>query len=481
MNNSGEITLVQINDTHAYFELHPELFWSPQGASYRPAGGYARIAALLKQIREQKPGRVLAFDGGDTLHGTYAAVQTKGAALLPILNSLALDGMTGHWDFAYGPKRLKWLASQLNYPMLAANCFDETTNELIFPPYSIYEAGGIRVGVIGLAAYIVDKTMPAHFSEGIRLTIGNEELPPIIRKLREEERVGLVVVVSHLGFSQDMQLAQEVDGIDVVLSAHTHNRLFEPARTNNTLIIQSGCHGSFVGQLDLTVENGKVVDARHRLITVEMDIPPDSEVEALVNEALAPYRQELSELVGHTDVALNRNTVLESTMDNFLLSAILAKTGAEIAFSNGWRYGAPVPVGEITLNDLYNITPMNPPVSVVEMRGEEIWAMLEENAESTFARSAYDQMGGYFKRSRGLNIYLKIENPKGQRTQEIFAGSERLDPKRIYTAAFVTTQGVPAKYGQNRREVGIGAVEAMREALERGQADGRLMGNVVAV
>jgi 2',3'-cyclic-nucleotide 2'-phosphodiesterase (5'-nucleotidase family) len=186
-------------------------------------------------------------------------------------------------------------------------------------------------------------------------------------------------------------------------------------------------------------------------------------------------------LVGHTDVALNRNTVLESTMDNFLLSAILAKTGAEIAFSNGWRYGAPVPVGEITLNDLYNITPMNPPVSVVEMRGEEIWAMLEENAESTFARSAYDQMGGYFKRSRGLNIYLKIENPKGQRTQEIFAGSERLDPKRIYTAAFVTTQGVPAKYGQNRREVGIGAVEAMREALERGQADGRLMGNVVAV
>jgi len=72
-------------------------------------------------------------------------------------------------------------------------------------------------------------------------------------------------------------------------------------------------------------------------------------------------------------------------MDNFLLQALLESTGAQVAFSNGWRYGAPVIPGKITMNDLYNIIPMNPPVSTVELTGGEIRAMLEENLERTFS------------------------------------------------------------------------------------------------
>ncbi len=60
------LTLLQVNDMHAYFDIHPELFWTGSGAVYRSVGGYARIAALMKQIRAERPGRVLAFDGGDT-------------------------------------------------------------------------------------------------------------------------------------------------------------------------------------------------------------------------------------------------------------------------------------------------------------------------------------------------------------------------------------------------------------------------------
>lgn len=476
-----ELTLIQVNDVHSYLELHTELFWTAKGAQYRPAGGYARIATLIKQIRAERPGRVLLFDGGDTLHGTHVAVQTRGEALLPILNALGFDAMTGHWDFAYGPQHLKALSAQLNYPMLAANCFDEKTDRPYFPPFKVCEVAGLRVGVIGLAAYILDKTMPPSFSQGIYLTLGTEVLPGLIAQLRQDEQADLIVVVSHLGFPQDLQLAHDVEGIDVILSAHTHNRVTTPARVNQTLIIQSGSHGSFVGRLDLTIEDSAVSAYHHELITVDETIIPDKEVQALVEAALAPTRAELAHIVGETNLALHRNTALEATMDNFLLRSLIECTDAQLAFSNAWRYGAPIAPGPVTLGDLYNIIPMNPPVSTIDLTGAEVHAMLEEALEHTFSRSPYQQMGGYLKRSLGLSMYVKLENPAGQRIQRLFIGDKTLDPKQVYPTTFVTLQGVPAHYGQNRQNLDIHAIDAMQQALARGPVDSALRGSVVVI
>jgi 2',3'-cyclic-nucleotide 2'-phosphodiesterase (5'-nucleotidase family) len=401
--------------------------------------------------------------------------------MIPVLNSLGLAGMTGHWDFAYGPARLQELASRLTYPMLAVNCYHEDSQKRVFPAFSLWEMGTLRVGVIGVAATIVDKTMPPHFSKGISLTLGKDELPETIAHLRDHERVNLIVVVSHLGFAQDLQLAEDVSGIDVLLSAHTHNRVRTPARVNDTLVIQSGCHGSFIGRLDLTIEGGRITDYQHALITVSESVTPDPDVQALVDDAMSPYREPLSEVVGRTDVALNRNTVFEATMDNFLLQAALRQTDAQVAFSNGWRYGAPIPIGPITRNDLYNITPMNPPIGVVDLTGEEIQHMLEENLEHTFSRQPYQQLGGYLKRMAGVTMYAKLENPHGQRIQQLFVQGKPLDLKRVYSTAFVTEQGVPAKYGTNRQLASIFAVEAMRELLLHSAAGWELSGSFVAI
>lgn len=479
---SNRLTIVQMNDSHAYLDLHQELFWSGNHAEYRRVGGYARIATILSQVRAAKPGQVLALDGGDTIHGTYAAVQTQGEALIPILNALRFDAMTAHWEFAYGPKQFQKVASQLTYPVLACNVYDQASREAVFPAYRICEVGGLRVGVIGIAATIVDKTMPPSFSKGLYFTLGNEELPGCIHKLRVEEKADVVIVLSHLGFPQDMKLAQEIKGIDVLLSSHTHNRLFVAQQVNNTIVIQSGAHGSFLGILELETQNGQIVDFQHELLIVEESIQPDRTVQALVDEVLAPYRAELSQVVGHTSTALHRNTMLESTMDNLLLQSLLEETGAQIAFSNGWRYGAPVVPGPIILNDLWNIIPVNPPVSLVELTGDEIRTMMEENLEHVFAHDPYQQMGGYVKRMLGLNSYIKVENDAGHRIQELFVQEQPLKSDQVYTAAFVTAQGVPYKYGANRRELEFRAIEALQKyLLENNPVEMVLRGTVVAV
>ena len=456
-----------MNDSHAYFDLHQEMFWQGDHAVYRPAGGYARIATIVKQIRAESQGHILFCDCGDTMHGTYPALDTQGQALIPILNSLGLDVMTAHWEFAYGPKVFNQRVAELNYPMLASNVYNKETKKPIYRSYAIKEIGGLRIGLVGIASNIVDKTMPPSFSTGISFTLGRDELPPIVDRLRTQEKVDLIILVSHLGFPQEIKLLSEVPGIDICLSGHTHNRLYKPVLNGKTIVIQSGCHGSFLGRLDIEVDDRKIVDYRHRLIEVEAAIQPDPTVDELIRQALAPYKNDLAEVVGETATALNRRTTLEATMDNFLLQALLESTGAQLAFSNGWRYGAPIVPGKITLNDLYNIIPMNPPVSTVELIGEEIKEMLEENLEMTFSCNPYQQMGGYVKRCLGLNVYFKIENSSGNRIQKLFIGNEEVQSDRYYTAVFVTLQGVPQKYGRNRENRSERVIDTLRAYLVR--------------
>ncbi len=479
---SKKLTLLQINDTHAYLESHQELFWNGKEAVYKEVGGYARIATLIKDIKAEKNNQVLVLDNGDTIHGTFAAVNSKGKAMLPVLNKMGIEGMTAHWEFGYGPEIFMEITKELNYPMLAINAYNEKSDELLFDPYLIKDYNGLKVGIIGIAATIIDKVMPDWFSEGIYFTMGKEELPHYIDKLRNEKKVDLVVVLSHLGFPQETKLAEEIDGIDVLLSGHTHNRVHKPALINETIIIQSGCHGSFVGRLDLEIANRKVVDFRHQLLTVEKSITEDEEIKAEIDKIIKPDRDKLNEVLGYTNIALHRNLVMESTMDNLLLDSLLDLTGAEMAFSNGWRYGAPIVPGPITRNDLWNIIPVNPPVSTVKLSGEELWEMMEANLENTFSRNPYDQQGGYVKRSAGINLYFKIENPAGERIQKLFVQGEEVNFDRIYDVVFVTSQGVRAKYGSERKELDINAIENLQRYLKKvKRVEPKLRNSIVGV
>ena len=482
MSAPGRLTIVQLNDTHGYVEPHPELVWTSAGPSYPIMGGYARIGSLLASFRRDNPDGVLALDNGDTFHGTYPAVTTRGEALVPLINALKLDAMTAHWEFAWGPQHYEALAAQLDHPMLAINCYEEASGRRPFPASITLDRGGMKIGVIGIAATIVDKSMPKHFSQGLRFTSGFDELPQEIARLRQDGKADLVVVLSHLGFPQDVLLAKTVAGIDILLSGHTHNRLETPIKVGNCIIIQSGCHGSFIGRLDLDVANGRIMAVNHSLIPVDDTVLPDPAMQAQVDRLMAPLRPLLEEVVGRTEIGLHRNNNLSAPMDDILLAAISSTAGTDIAFSNGWRYGAPIPPGPVRLNDLWNIIPGNPPVSTVSLTGAEIVTMMEENLERTFSSNPLGQMGGYLKRFRGLTIYGKIENPAGNRIERIFVCGKELDRDGRYRAAFVTEQGVSSKYGTDRTQSEVHAIDSLRAFFaEGGMLDARRLGRFIPV
>lgn len=452
-----------VNDVHGYVEQHNELFYTGGEEIIQKAGGYDRIATLFKDIKRGNSNS-LFFDGGDTFHGTLPLIESKGEALIPILKKLDFSAMVGHWDFAYGPEQLKHLMSQLNYPLLGINIYNHN-GTLFTTPYIIKEINSTKIGIIGICSNIIDKTMPKHFSEGIEITDGSKELPFYIENLRNQG-VNIIILLSHNGFPQDVELLNNTTGVDICLSAHTHNRLYEPVKVKDTILIQCGCHGSFVGKLEVNITENKITGHNYKLICVSESMVPDEEIKSMVEMIMKPYNRLKVEKIGNTKRILHRYSTMESTMDNLLLSSIKFISKSDIAFSNGWRYGCPVNVGEISKWNLYNIIPMNPVISTVDMTGKEIITMLEENLERTFSSMPMNQMGGYVKRSMGIHVKMRIENPAFNRIQEVYFNREHLQMDKIYKVSFVTSQGVPEKYGSHRTDLEIKAVEAMEIYLK---------------
>ena len=458
-----KLNILFINDVHGYLAPHPELFYNKDGETIEKVGGYASIAGYVNKVRTENPNTLL-FDGGDTLHGTKPVVDSEGELLVPILNAMKVDALVGHWDFAYGPEKFKTISGQFKFPVLGCNVYKED-GSLFFQPTIMLEQAGLKIGVIGICAMIVDKVMPEKMSKGLKFTTGEEELPKYIKELKQNG-ADIIILLSHNGFPQDVDLLKKISGIDICLSAHTHNRIYEPIIINDTKIVQCGCHGAFVGNFSLEFQDKKIHNCTYELVKLDETTPKDEIVENMVKDALKPYKGISENVVGKTSEILHRYDAINSKMDNLLLRAIAHETKTKIAFSNGWRYGAPIPAGDITENDLYNMAPMNPPVSTVELTGSEIKTMLEENLERTYCSNPMHQMGGYVKRVFGLQINMRIENPKGHRIQEIYFENVHLEPDTTYKVSFITTQGVAKKYGKNREKMEIKTIEVIKNYLK---------------
>ena len=430
---STEITIIQQNDTHGYLEPHPELFWHHSKPVFKTAGGFARIAGYVQSIRQQKQ-NVLFVDGGDLFHGTGPLVMSKGEIIVPLLSKMKIDAyVPGNWDFAYGPKQLSTLMGGLPAPSISANVMDLTSQKTFFQPYVIKEIHGIRVGLIGLTYPYVSDTMPPSFSDGLSFDLGVDRLPAIIEKLRGEEHVDLVMVASHMGLPLEVKLATIVNGLDVILSGHSHDRITRPIIQNGCIIIQSGASGSFLGRLDIKVEMGNITDFKHQLVFLSSEeYPEDPEVAHMVMEMLKPYRRQLDPVIGQLSTPLHRMTLNESPMDQLITDAYLHYTKADIAFSHGWRYGAPILPGPVTVKELYQIIPANPELFTLELDGQAVLKILESNLEQVYASDPFEQKGGYVLRSSNINMAYKPYNPKGHRIQHIEIKGEQLQLDKLY-------------------------------------------------
>ena len=480
----GNVSLIHVTDIHA--QLKPIYFREPEinigvgdnrgqvphvtGAEYRKAygidknswssyalsyedfasmakeygrvGGLDRVATVVKAMRADRPDALL-LDGGDTWHGSYTCYHTQGQDMVNAMNALKPDAMTFHWEFTLGSERVNEIIEDLPFAALGQNIFDAEWDEPAenFDPYEFFERGGVKIAVIGQAFPYMPIANPRWMFPELSFGIRDKRMQEMVEEVRAEG-AELVVCLSHNGFDVDKQMASRVNGIDVILSGHTHDALPEPYIVNNTLIVASGSNGKFVSRVDLDVQSGQVMGFRHKLIPIFSDvITPDEEMSSLIDAERAPYLAQMSEVIGETgdSQTLYRRGNFNGTWDDLICDALLSERDAEIALSPGVRWGPSILPGQkITREDIWNVTSMTYPEAYrTEMTGEFLHVVLEDVADNLFNPDPYYQQGGDMVRVGGLGYHIDIRKPQGERitNMTLLKTGEVIDPTKSYVVA----------------------------------------------
>ncbi|MCP3062650.1 5'-nucleotidase C-terminal domain-containing protein [Myxococcus sp. K38C18041901] len=230
--------------------------------------------------------------------------------------------------------------------------------------------------------------------------------------------------------------------VDVHLSSDTHERTYVPIEQSGSWVVEPGAFGSFLGRLDLWLEEGRVVDRRWELVELTASrFPEDPEMARHVEAALTAHDQALSAQVGHTDVTLARYAVVENPLDNMLADAIRAAGGTEIGLSNGFRFGTPLLSEPVREADLWNLFPVTNKLKTGKVSGRQLRAFWEQELENVFAKNPEHRFGGWLPRPSGMTLRFRADAPKGQRLLALEVAGEPVVDSRLYSVTACERDG----------------------------------------
>lgn len=450
------VTLLQTTDVHCQLHPHDEMFWEGGQSVFRTAGGYAQLATYFKQVKKKNPNTFL-IDTGDMFQGSQLSSETTGKAMQPILDALEYNlYLPGNWEVVYGKGAMQQLLGGLQGPKICTNMYhdlgDGKKGELIFPPYYTWGVAGIKIGFLGYTDPLVPVRQSPHYSRGIIYTHPEENLQHYVKVLREQEQCDLVILLSHLGLSQQIALANSkaCEGVDYIFGGDTHERVRKPIQCTYAKVVEPGAFGSFVGKLDLVVENGKIVGERYSLVEVyPAKYKADPEVQAVIRQNEQPYAEKMNKIIGYSKVPLYRYFVVENTIDTLIIDALKWKIGTDIVLSNGFRFCPPRSkkdaTGNIPITEgfLYDMLPVESQVRTGKVTGRQLSEWLEKELNNVFARDASKRLGGWIVKFKGMTVEFKAFEDMGKRVQSIKVNGQPLAPEKMYSVCACEREGDP--------------------------------------
>ena len=451
------ISILQTTDVHCQIHPHDELFWEDNKAVFRKTGGYAYMATMLNDLKKKNPNTYI-IDTGDMFQGSELSVKTTGEAFVPILDALKYDlYLPGNWEVIYGKKQMQSLLGKLNAPKICTNMYHDLgegkKGELIFQPYQIWNVAGAKIGFLGYTDPLVPIRQSPVYSKGIIYTKPEENLAHYIDVLKNQENCSYIIMIAHLGLSQQIALANmpECEGVNYILGGDTHERVRKPIVCKYAKVVEPGAFGSFIGKLDLTVQNGKVTADNYELLEVASPkIKPDPTIQKLLNEKELVYKEHIDTVIGHSTIPLYRYFVVENPIDTMILNGLKWKfPEIDIVLSNGFRFcpprTTPDQTGNIPITNgfIFDMLPVDSTIRTAKASGKQIKDWLEKELNNVFAKDASKRFGGWVVKFKGMEITFNAFGETGKRVQTVSVNGDPIDDSKLYSILACEREGDP--------------------------------------
>lgn len=463
------LTVMHTNDTHAHIE------------------NIARRVTAIKQVRAEHSNSLL-LDAGDVFSGTLYFNEYKGQADLEFMNYIGYDAMTfGNHEFDLGTEPLAKFVENAKFPFVSANVNfskdknmkDRFNDELAANPFNgeiyngiVKEVNGEKIGIFGLTtAETKDISSPG---DDVEFENYIEEAQKAVQQF-EQQGVDKIIALTHIGYQDgggdnDVTLAKEVEGIDVIVGGHSHDKLAAPVVDTTgeepTVIVQANEYSKFLGVLDVEFdEKGRVVEHKGELIDIDKkasdakDAPyvlqDDAQAAKILAEKYKPAVDAFKQtIVGATSVALDGERAnvrtKETNLGNLITDGMLSKAktinpNTVIALQNGGGIRASIDSGDMTLSEILTVLPFGNSLGIMELTGKEIREALEHSV------ALAPEQSGAFLQVSGLKFTYDSRKPAGERVIAVEVKEDgktyvALDAEKKY---FVATNTFTAKGGDS--------------------------------
>ena len=359
-----EIAILSVNDMHSNIDLFP------------------KFATLVDSLRAVYPD-LLLFSAGDNRTGNpvndqYTPVNYP---MIALMNEVGFDlSAVGNHEWDANIVNLQNDIERAKFPFLCANVFIPEAVNLDIKPLQTYDIHGVKIAVVGMIELRHDGLPGAHPDNLREVSFKPAtQVLPQYQYLRNQNDV--VILLSHCGFEDDLELAQATPWLDAIIGGHTHTLIEHPSQTNGVLITQSGSHLKYATLVRLQVKDHKVVGKEAFVLDVNKIRKEKPEIKKMVdgfNDAPA-----LNEAIA---VAKSKFETPEE-LGSMLTDTIREVSGADFAFQNtGGIRITHLKKGPITVKDVYSIDPFNNDVVVYQMNGAQV---------KRFIINTYRKNGGY--------------------------------------------------------------------------------------
>jgi 5'-nucleotidase len=454
--------ILHINDLHSRMEAinrFDSTCSAEEATEGKCFGGIARVATKINERRDalrSENGNVIVLDAGDQFQGSLFYPAYKGADSAEFMNKIGFDAMAvGNHEFDDGPPVLSAFIDAVEFPLISGNTkVADAETDLVgkIEEWTILEVGGERVGILSVLATDTDITA----SPGPNVTFEDEieYLKGAVTRM-EGEGVNKIVLLSHVGFVKDQEIAAAVDGIDVIVGGHSHTLLSNtvegaPAYPTNVQnpsgkdvpIVQAYAYSKYVGELAVTFDDdGNVISATGDTILLDNTVEPDPEIQERVTELAQPLEElkarPVSEATAPIDGDRASCRVRECEMGNLVSDAILDRTsgqGVSIVVQNGGGLRASIDEGEITMGDVLSVLPFQNTLATFQLSGADLRTSLEAGL------SGIEEVAGKFPQVAGIRYsFDKSVAPNEGRLQSVEVMEDgswtALDDAKTYTIA----------------------------------------------